>query len=581
MNPTNDQLQTSVQNANQSSQDTNNSLGSIVVQVQPCGIIDEICQIIDLNIVKCDHQGLNKYACLNIKTQPCIWIKNNDQDFEHCEERIPEGYCEEQNGNEKLNVSVNAILCSMVQENDPCSYDSSKQKCKKPDDNLTYCDVEGINVYGCVQIKNCYYQNQKCQLFDPNLNLTCKDVQFANELVCSQIKNDGCKHNLLEFGCIQSSILDSCSTSGINMNGCNSNEQCQWNNEKCQCKMLLDLYKDCSEHIDYLNCINSDKCYFEQTMFIENLGICKEKQCNDNNLCNYELYKGKICYQNFNGQCIEATSCDQIKGPSINCSIFSFNDLQCVSDGNDGCIQFQSCENLSRIQCINYSDYCILLNSCITKQCHHISDQYQCINFDCAWINKQCINQIQCSEILQEKDCNNNQYQGVQCTWNLVKNDNIDTQICTSEGCNFLHKNSSCQGTQIGQSVCLQTQDLICLSCEQISDICECMEKVEYCTYNIQKNRCISQPCQNYNKQSCPKNRCYFYEQHQICIPQCQFQSSKTQCQKLTLCIWDEYQRPPCIDTQYVKDNVLTNILVDKALDRVLTLIPFFLLLQL
>lgn len=28
----------------------------------------EGCDYVDLNVVKCDHLGLNKYACINVKT---------------------------------------------------------------------------------------------------------------------------------------------------------------------------------------------------------------------------------------------------------------------------------------------------------------------------------------------------------------------------------------------------------------------------------------------------------------------------------------------------------------------------------
>ncbi|CAK65737.1 unnamed protein product (macronuclear) [Paramecium tetraurelia] len=512
IDPISKYLRKNVYEINQKQQIASASQSSTMAEDGPCGIIDEVCDYIDVKVAKCDHKGLNKYACLNITTQPCIWTKNKNNDIEHCELMIPEGNCEEQN----QYLGVNALLCSMVQEFDPCSYDSQNKKCKKPDKNLTNCNVEGINVYGCVQMKYCYFQKGTCKLFDPNLNLSCQDVQYANELVCAQIKNGGCKLNLVDIGCIQSSILDTCSTQGININGCNSIEQCQWKNEQCLHKIYLEKQKVCSENLDEQSCNSSGKCYFEQSIFNEDEYTCKERHCNRMNKCNYELYKGKICFLNLNGKCMEATSCEEIKSSSIDCSQFYFNNLQCVSDGNSGCTQFQNCENLSRIQCAKYSKQCALFSSCVTKLCHHIKDQYECINYDCTWIHKQCINQIRCSEIEQEKDCNKNQYKGQQCSWNKVQGENSEREFCSSDGCSYLSKNIECHGTQVGSTVCILTKDLFCLSCEQIVEIHDCLEKVGYCSFDTENNKCISQTCENFNQQNCQTNRCFFSEKYQV-----------------------------------------------------------------
>ncbi|CAD8064150.1 unnamed protein product [Paramecium sonneborni] len=515
----------------------------------PCGGTKEGCDYVDLNKVKCDHIGLNKYACINIKTSPCIWTQNEDDSFYHCEERIPDEQCEE------YNQIVNAVLCSMVEYNQPCAYDSLMNTCKKPNENNENCDVLGINAYGCMQIKNCFFQDYKCKLFDQNLNLSCKDAQFANKFVCSQIRNGGCKYDQLQSGCVESQFDDLCSTPQININGCNQIEECQWKDHQCQCIKVLQKFQDCSVYKDFQSCNNSSKCYFDFSFFQQNnQGVCKDLDCSDLQECDIQVENGKVCYKNQKGQCIEANSCNEIQNYNQDCSKYSFNNKKCINDGNKGCIQFEMCEKLNRIECKRQNSNCVLLNSCVTKRCYHIKDQTTCVNFNCSWIKNQCVEPINCSELYSEKDCNINIYNDRQCSWHQLKNDETDISFCTSNGCNYLQKNVYCHGTQINYTVCIQMNSLICLSCEQISDACECMEKNEYCFYDTQKNKCSSLSCEGYNKETCPEKRCFFNQINETCLPQCQFRYNEKQCSLFNKCFWDEQLTPPCQEKDFDVD---------------------------
>ncbi|CAD8150698.1 unnamed protein product [Paramecium octaurelia] len=513
----------------------------------PCGGIEEGCDQVDLNLAKCNQIGLNREACVNLKSQPCTWVEGLDDDIDHCEEKIP-GKCE---GND---VIVNALVCSMVAENEACSYDSQNHTCKRPDNDLTDCNVQGINSYGCVQIQNCYFKNLTCILFDSNSNISCRDANFANESVCSQIKDGTCKYNQLGFGCIESSFDDICSTPGINMHGCNQLDQCQWKDKKCQCKKVIMQQKDCFEHQDQENCNNSSKCYFDISQIEDSQRVCKEKYCGFEKVCNYQLESGKVCYQDINGKCNEANSCNQIINPQWDCSEYLFDNIPCISEDENRCVQFESCEKLNQIECSKYTRECVLLLSCVTKQCHHNRDKQSCINFNCTWIDYKCREQISCSEIKTEYYCSINYQNGMQCSWHNITENHINNQFCTFDGCNSLQKNIFCHGVQVLQSVCLQVYTNICLTCQQILDPCECMNHADHCQYDVKRQVCISLPCENYNELSCPQSRCQFNQQNKICIPQCQFNYNKKQCQQFEICTWDDLFTPPCYKVEIIEE---------------------------
>ncbi|CAK73248.1 unnamed protein product (macronuclear) [Paramecium tetraurelia] len=512
----------------------------------PCGGIEEGCDQVDLNKVKCNHIGLNQEACVNLKSQPCTWVKGMNDDFDHCEETIP-GKCE---GNDLI---VNALVCSMVVEYEACFYDSENHTCKRLDNDITDCNVQGINSYGCMQIKNCYFENYTCKLFDQNSNMSCRDANFANESVCSQIKVGTCKYNQLGFGCIESSFDDFCSTPGINMNGCNQMDQCQWKDEICQCKKLIMQQKDCLDNQDQENCNYSSKCSFDISISEDSKRVCKKINDGFQNVCN-QLESGKACYQNIAGECNEADSCNDIQNPQCDCSEYSFDNMACINGDNDRCAQFESCEKLNQIECGKYTSNCVLLLSCVTKQCHHNKDKQSCINFNCTWIDYYCREQISCSEIKTEYYCNINYQNGMQCSWHSITENHITNQFCTFEGCNSLQKNVFCHGVQVLQSVCLQVHSNLCLTCQQILDACECMNYADYCEYDVKKQLCKSLSCESYNQLSCPKTRCQFNQQIKICIPQCQFNYNKKQCQQFDICTWDDLFTPPCYKVEIIEE---------------------------
>ena len=64
----------------------------------------------------CTDSGLNEFACLNVRTGPCIWLDGS------CEDYYPIVSC--------LNVPslVNSIVCSLV-DMDACKYNYSSKSC--------------------------------------------------------------------------------------------------------------------------------------------------------------------------------------------------------------------------------------------------------------------------------------------------------------------------------------------------------------------------------------------------------------------------------------------------------------------
>ncbi|CAD8064152.1 unnamed protein product [Paramecium sonneborni] len=519
------------------------------------------CEQVDLNKVGCDHIGLNKYGCLNISSQSCKWVEGQDGEIDHCEEHYPFGFCSEQP------EQVNAVLCSLVDNNDSCVYNRELNKCEQA--RKDYDNVIGINGYGCAQIENCIFLKGKCIRYKQELNLRCEHAEIANYKVCSQIVQNECKYSELKNGCISPSDNDSCQELGMNSLGCNNRSPfCSWENESCQCVRLLENKKDCSDIFDHTECENKNQCYYDvinssnliskDLIKQQNLGICKQKQCSqrDNKNCEGQIVYDIICYLDKEGKCQTAKDCSDIFNSVSECSKYSIKDRICVEKDNISnvsenknqnrqCETQKKCNQMDSITCQKNSKDCIQVNNqCIDKLCSDYKQQTTCNIMNCYWSksNKKCIEQPNCELHQSHADCQDAFYQNQKCGWFKQKENNI----CTL-GCRYLPQYFiNCQGTQINQYVCVKSKG-VCTQCEEITDACQCLDQQDFCFYDMHKNICSSKNCQRYDQKTCPNSRCFFYSSTNTCFPQCRFRYNSQECKLFDNCLWDS-ETNSCLD---------------------------------
>ncbi|CAD8064136.1 unnamed protein product [Paramecium sonneborni] len=501
---------------------------------KPCGFIKDGCNFIDIQQARCTQEGLNKFACLNIQKYPCIWIKNlNDENY-HCEDYIPHLSCNQ------IPQNVNSKVCSMVKEG-ACCYNLQKLQCEVPNKNETNCELMGLNIIGCVQIEMCFF-DQKCQLLNRN-NYKCDDFPIANKLICKNAI-DSCKYNEIVYGCSYA-YDELCSNDSLSMIACQNQRHCSYLDNNCQCKQYIDNYH-CNYITNIERCQEQSHCIFLNNPSNSEIDIqynhkCRQKTCQDfkADKCDNNKILGITCYWNNSEQCQSASKCEDIIHSTYECSQYQFNGRPCQMINNKGfCEQF-SCEYFSQELCSKYSQFCKFDQSCKTKQCPDYIEEY-CIQNDCNWniIEGTCQQQVECSQIQNESDCNRQKYNKRTCFW-VIQNDN---QFCTQNTCRHLDNSILCSGSRFVNEYCVELSDSTCVSCEEILDKCECIQQSKYCYYDIEQNNCKSKNCESFkNQEECPDNLCSYYDHK--CQNQCQYIYKEDQCKKINRCTWKSEQQ--------------------------------------
>ncbi|CAD8063402.1 unnamed protein product [Paramecium sonneborni] len=512
----------------------------------PCGFFESSCDQVDLNQISCDYPGLNQYACLKIKNHPCGWIyddiqKNYEckfiQDFDACL-----GY----------NYFVNPFVCTQV-THEPCFYNQNQKNCVLFQQKQNQCNLIGINSIGCSLIDNCVFVKGNCVKYDKNMNLSCEDALFSNYKVCSQIEKNRCKYNILGYGCISSELQDICSAKGINQIGCNELNECQWNQSQCQCKSMINKYPECDLITVSKKCQSLNYCIIDasnsqyaiditQQLINSNLAKCKRKTCDYYNIdqCDGQQIDTQICYLNTNKECKQASKCEEIISPLKDCQKYIIKNKQClISQVNNNCVASPECESLDYNMCLQFTDDCIFESVCKTLDCKYFRTERKCVEKKCEWQkqNKSCINSKKCAS-LDKEVCMNSKQNGKQCV--LIGEDE-ENQFCTDIGCRYLQiKYSLCNGAQIGEDACVALPDSTCVSCQEIIDPCICLLFQDSCEYDRFHNICKSIECESLNQETCPSTRCQFDLDKQICIPFCQNNYSRKQCNIYDFsCYWD------------------------------------------
>ncbi|CAK70329.1 unnamed protein product (macronuclear) [Paramecium tetraurelia] len=523
------------------------SCSSIQVSL-PCGSKENDCDQVDVTKISCDYPGLNEHACLQITNYPCGWVQDDYllqyqckliQDFDACL-----GY----------NHQVNAFVCTQILDA-PCFYNSIIRNCIlfKAQQEIN-CNLPGINGIGCSKIENCVYLQGRCMKYEKTMNLNCEDALFSNHKVCTQIQRNRCKYNNLGYGCISSELQDICSTKGINQVGCDDLLDCQWNQSQCLCKAILTQYPDCSFITNSRKCQNLNYCYvapsnpqynvdISQEIIDQNLVKCLRRTCDYYSIdqCDGQKLDTDICYLTQDNKCNLAKTCDDIVNPQNNCLIYTLKNKQCFRDSNNkNCITSPDCESLDAYTCQQFPQDCIFEEICKTLECYRFTIKQKCIDKKCEWLeqNKSCMNSQFCASQNKE-NCMLVQQNGKQCA--LIEEEGED-YFCSVIGCRYLLiKYSLCNGAQIGDDVCVPLSDSTCVSCQEIMDPCICLQYENYCEYDKFDNLCKSKQCGSFNHETCPADRCQFNEKGQICIPLCENNYNRQQCNHFeSYCTWDK-----------------------------------------
>lgn len=101
-----------------------------------------------------------------------------------------------------------------------------------------------------------------------------------------------------------------------------------------------------------------------------------------------------------------------------------------------------------------------------------------------------------------------------------------------------------CNGNEINGETCMLTPDLHCISCEEVTDYCACVNSNNACTYI--NGKCKSNFCQSYNLQEeCElQGRCYWSSKDKICRRICPQYIRQEQCEAFPEeCHWNPYLR--------------------------------------
>ncbi|KAM3144706.1 hypothetical protein pb186bvf_003313, partial [Paramecium bursaria] len=499
----------------------------------PCAFSEGSCIAMPSDAT-CTDPGLNEFACVNVKTTPCIWLDGS------CEDYYPIVSCLE------VPELVNQIVCSLV-DMDACKYNSSSKSCDQAGGE-SKCDVLGINFIGCSQIDNCIFKD-KCQL--QSTPVSCEDAQLANYKVCEN-SFEKCKYSSLNYGCIATTLTDLCSSQGLSQLSCFTLVQCDWQNNGCRCIQYTKLYPQCSTVKSYSDCKSFDYCYFQIetvtsqkdiTTYLQNqnYGKCRDKQCSDTD-CSSTV-NGKQCYLDKNLICQSASSCkDIINYSTLNygsCSNFLFNKLPCQQSQNYQC-QDLNCTQLQFQECQQYSKYCFYEQTCQTRTCSKY-DQVLClININsCDWTGSKCQNQQPCNAVTVFSQCNSKLQINNRCGWVIQDK----AEFCVNNPCRYMGvTQSQCTGTQIVDQVCVMLSDMSCVSCEEIVDQCTCLSQDELCGFDRLKNACYSRPCESYSQVFCP-DRCRYIGSKQSCLPTCQYIYNSNDCLNAPKCNWDFFAK--------------------------------------
>ncbi|CAD8142355.1 unnamed protein product [Paramecium pentaurelia] len=507
----------------------------------PCGFMKDGCDFVDLDQVKCTYEGLNKYACLNIKKYPCIWLKNSNNENFHCEDYLQYLPCDQ------IPSNVNSKVCSIV-KNGACYYDQQNLKCEIPNEDQKSCSLTGLNIIGCVKIENCFF-DQNCQLLNKQQYI-CEEFPIANKLICKNAV-DSCKYNEFQYGCSHA-FDEFCSNDSLSEQGCLSQPNCVLQAQRCQCRKFVEIY-DCTEIQEMDKCKLKSHCKVQQQENKQSLQ-CILKQCQDysSDECDGKSILKSICYWSSSNECLSAQKCDDIVKPIFQCSQYEFNDRPCqMSKNSENCEQF-NCENFSKEQCQKYKQFCNFDQTCQKNQCNQYLIMESCIINNCHWNSKEntCSEQIHCSKIYDEIECNKYKYNSRPCQWIV----NEDIKYCTQYRCSDLDKSQQCSGSRIESEVCVEISDSICISCEEIFDSCDCLQQSKYCSYDIKKDKCASKNCESYlTKEECPINYCTFIEQK--CQIQCQFRYNYDSCNDMNYqCEWREENQKCQPKCEYIFD---------------------------
>ncbi|KAM3137123.1 hypothetical protein pb186bvf_010851 [Paramecium bursaria] len=535
------------------------------VSAQVCQKISSLiaCQFSNDSCIKmlqnatCTDPGINQFGCLSITTNPCIWLNGQCQDY------YPTEACLEAPSN------INSVVCSSI-DSEGCKYDKNMNKCILSGGEQN-CNVLGINYIGCSQIPYCVFKDNICSL--ENGNLACADAQFANQLVCKN-SFERCKYSNLSYGCIKTSLTELCSSAGISQLSCYALNQCNWQDNQCRCIPFLKQFPDCNTIKTYAQCKQVDYCYFEiekvesqkdLTTYLQNqnYGKCRNKLCSDTD-CSTNV-NGNLCYFDDNLKCQSASRCSDIQNPSkVNysgCQQFIFNNQPC-QNANNQCQQL-NCSQLNFGECQTYSKYCYFTKSCFQRTCAEY-DQVMCqININqCDWDGLTCSNQQPCSSIQTFSKCNLKQQGPNRCGWVL----NNNSEICVNNPCRYMGvTQSQCSGTHIVNQVCVQLSDQSCVSCEEISDQCTCLDQGDMCSYDKIQSICYSKPCSSFSQSTCP-NRCRYYPKINECVPICSNIYNSNDCMNAPLCNWD-FVTKLCFD--YNPKVVPPRIILPKAIHQI------------
>ncbi|CAD8138496.1 unnamed protein product [Paramecium pentaurelia] len=581
-------------------------------------------EVIDHNVQVCDTPFISKSTCLNISAQPCTFNQNNNKcektnnlsnncsyyvnvnqktcqllKNSACQYNQLAYACVSVNTNQipsnldgvsfkaciSLSIPVywnngckqaNIFQCDSVYPSSPsacalalglCIYDQSKSLCVSTFNiNSIYCDTPGISQELCTQIirQPCIFKSNQCQLIPKTYS--CSQAKLVNQQACASL-NQSCVYDSLNKSCKAVIQPQKCSSLGLSKNACLLNPSCAFNYDYTQCQCSYIISPQICHNLNSTNCSQNSQCFYDTL-----LQVCRRKYCEDlsQQQCVGSL-EGKQCYLSQGINCQSASKCEDIINVDESyCEDMFFDGFPCLG-ANKRCFSqnnFQDyCPNSD---CTNNSCKYNQQNICQALTCSELDDCTKLGNYCLKLSNGQCIENNSCQSL--ESDMCNGATVRTQASCLLQKyNLYLEDVICTSQVCELYGISDLCNGNEYNGYTCLLV-DQKCIPCEQILDVCTCMEATGICLWK--NNQCHSVQCNELlNAPSCNSlSRCSWSNLNNACMIHCNKVINSDECDSRTGECYFDYAINFCSAGVYQSPNLSIQIDISSIYSIYLTL---------
>ncbi|CAD8136433.1 unnamed protein product [Paramecium octaurelia] len=581
-------------------------------------------EVVDRNIQVCETPFISKSTCMNISAQPCTFntaqnkcekttnLSNNCSSYLNvnqktcqllknhaCQYNELTFTCVSVNQNQLpsnldgvsliacISLSIPAywnngckqvtrFQCDSVYKSSPsacalalgpCIYDQSTSQCVSTYNiNSIYCDTPGISQELCTSIirQPCIFKSNQCQII-PN-TYSCSQAKLVNQLACASL-NQSCVYDSLNQSCKAVIQALKCSSPGLSKNACLLNPSCAFNYDYTQCQCQYIVSPQICHNLTSTDCSANSSCFYDTL-----LQVCRRKYCEDLSpkQCVGSM-EGKQCYLSNRIYCQSASKCeDIINVDNSYCEDIFFDGFPCLGTNRRCFSQNNFQDYCPNSDCSNNSCKYNQLNVCQALTCFQLDDCTKLGNYCLQLSDGSCIENNSCQSL--ESDMCNGATVRTQASCLLQKyNLYLEDVMCTSQVCELYGISDLCNGNEYNGYTCLLV-DQKCIPCDQILDVCTCMEATGICLWK--NNKCHSVQCSELlNAASCNSlSRCSWSNLNNACMIHCNKVINSDDCDSRTGECYFDYATNFCSAGVYKTPNLSIQIDISSIYAIYLTL---------